>query len=155
MKINDAVVGALLAVLGVAILVHVQGYPTIPGQKYGPALFPGLIAAGMVICGVLLIRRGTRAGGPWLALAAWTRSPHRATNFLCVAGALVFYIAAADTLGFIVVGIVLLLVLFWKLGVRLRVAIPVAVIATLLVHLLFYKMMRVPLPWGVLSSVSW
>ncbi len=46
MKLNDAVWGALLALLGAAILlVHVQGFPRIPGQNVGPGLFPGIARA--------------------------------------------------------------------------------------------------------------
>ena len=54
MKINDAVFGALFLLLGVMVLVHVQGFPKIPGQPVGPALFPGLVAAGLAVCGILL-----------------------------------------------------------------------------------------------------
>ena len=39
------------------MLVAVQGYPKIPGQPVGPALFPGLIAAGLCIAGVMLVAR--------------------------------------------------------------------------------------------------
>jgi putative tricarboxylic transport membrane protein len=155
MKISDAIVGGLIILLGIAILVHVQGYPTIPGQKYGPALFPGFAAAGLVACGALLVRRGMRAGSPALVLAAWTRSPHHATNFLLVIGALVFYIVAAEPLGFVPTGVVILVALFWKLGVRWGLAVPAALVATLVVHSLFYKMMRVPLPWGLLQPLAW
>ena len=38
MKLNDAVFGAVLLLLGVVVLVHVQSFPPIPGQKYGPAI---------------------------------------------------------------------------------------------------------------------
>jgi len=31
----------------------------------------------------------------------------------------------------------------------------VAVIATVLVHFAFYKLLRVPLPWGVLTPWAW
>jgi len=155
MRISDAIIGALLTVLGIAILVHVQGYPTIPGQKYGPALFPGLAGAGLLACGALLIRRGIRSGAPALVLAAWMRSPRHAANFLAVVGALVFYIAAADSLGFLLTGFLILATLFWKLGVPWKVAAPVALVATLAVHFLFYKLMRVPLPWGVLQPFAW
>jgi putative tricarboxylic transport membrane protein len=34
-------------------------------------------------------------------------------------------------------------------------AITIAVIATLLVHLAFYKLLRVPLPWGLLKGYAW
>jgi putative tricarboxylic transport membrane protein len=36
------------------------------------------------------------------------------------------------------------------LGARLRLAIPLAIVAPLLVHLLFSKLLRVPLPPGLL-----
>ena len=52
MKVNDAVIGACLIALAIAILVHIQAYPLIPGQKYGPALFPGVIAVGLIGQGV-------------------------------------------------------------------------------------------------------
>ena len=47
MKISDAVFGAVFVLLGVVVVVHVQGFPRIPGQQVGPALFPGLVAAGL------------------------------------------------------------------------------------------------------------
>jgi len=55
MKVNDAVWGALFLLLSIAILLHVQSFPRIPGQNVGPALFPGVIAAGLAVCALLLI----------------------------------------------------------------------------------------------------
>ena len=37
------------------------------------------------------------------------------------------------------------------LGASWRTTILVAVVATVLIHLAFYKLLRVPLPWGVLE----
>ena len=76
MKLNDAVFGLVLLVLGGAVLVVVQAFPKIPGQQVGPALFPGLIAAGLCIGGLILLWRGwqTRAAVPWLELEDWVRS---------------------------------------------------------------------------------
>ena len=155
MRINDAVVGVALIALAIAILVHIQAYPLIPGQKYGPALFPGLIAVGFIATGSLLVVRGIRAGFPLVQLAPWLRAPGLVTNFLAVCAALVFYIAAADALGFILTGAILLVGLFLKFGVRLGRAAFVAIIATLVIHWLFYKLLRVPLPWGVLERFAW
>jgi putative tricarboxylic transport membrane protein len=155
MKVNDAVVGACLIALAIAILVHIQAYPLIPGQKYGPALFPGVIAVGLIACGLLLVRRGVRAGLPLLAIADWMRQPALVTNFLTVCAVLAFYIAVAGTLGFIPTAALCLLALFLKLRVRVLPAIVVAVVATLVIHTLFYKLLRVPLPWGVLEPVLW
>jgi putative tricarboxylic transport membrane protein len=154
-KVNDAVVGACLVALAIAILVHIQAYPLIPGQKYGPALFPGVIAVGLIGCGLLLLRRGVRAGRPLVALAGWMRDPSLVTNFLAVCAVLVFYIVAVAPLGFIPTAILCLVALFLKLRVRPLPAIVVAVAATLVIHTLFYKLLRVPLPWGVLEPVLW
>ncbi|MFM9887620.1 MAG: tripartite tricarboxylate transporter TctB family protein [Burkholderiales bacterium] len=158
LKINDAIIGALLALLGIAILVHIQDYPKIPGQKYGPAMFPGLIACGFIVCGALLAKRGVRdlaAGHSAIVLARWVHQWPQVTNFLAVIGALVFYILTADLLGFPITGSVLLISLFWKLGVRMMIGVPIAIIATALAQFLFYKMMRVPLPWGLLEGLAW
>jgi putative tricarboxylic transport membrane protein len=154
-KLNDAVVGALLLALAAAVGWHIRGFPQMPGQKFGPALFPGLIAVGLAVCGALLVIRGVRSGDAPLRLAPWTHSPAMIGNFALVCGALVFYALASEALGFIVTGVALLLALFLKLRVPATRAVVVAVAATLVIHTLFYKGLRVPLPWGVLESLTW
>ena len=73
MKFNDALFGALLLVLGLAVLVHVQSFPKIPGQNVGPALFPGLAAAGLVVCALMLIVSGlsARPQTAWFEALPW------------------------------------------------------------------------------------
>lgn len=155
MKISDTVVGAFLIALAIAILVHIQSYPLIPGQNYGPALFPGVIAVGLLGCGVLLVVSGVRARLPLLAFSDWMRNPVTVTNFLGVCAVLVFYLVAAGPLGFLPTAALCLLALFLKLKVRVVPAIVVALAATLVIHFLFYKLLRVPLPWGVLEPFAW
>jgi putative tricarboxylic transport membrane protein len=154
-KINDSVVGAFLIALALAILVHIQSYPLIPGQNYGPALFPGVIAVGLIGCGVLLVVRGLRARPPLFEILDWMRNPVTLTNFLAVCAVLVFYVIAADPLGFMPTAALCLLALFLKLKVRLLPAVIVAISSTLVIHFLFYKLLRVPLPWGVLERFAW
>jgi putative tricarboxylic transport membrane protein len=154
-KFNDAIVGAMLSALGIAILIHIQSYPLIPGQQYGPALFPGVIAVGLVATGAVLVVRGVRQRSPLIVLEAWIHSPTLAMNFLAICGALVFYIVAAEPLGFIPTMVICLVALFLKLGVRLLPAAVIAIVATLVIHLMFYKLLRVPLPWGVLERYAW
>lgn len=155
MRINDAAVGVALIALAVAILFHIQVYPLIPGQKYGPALFPGLIAVGFIATGLLLVLRGVKAGLPLVQIASWLRAAGPVTNFLAVCAALAFYIVAAQSLGFIPTGVILLGVLFAKFGVRPTRALLIAVVATLVIHTVFYKLLRVPLPWGLLEPLAW
>jgi putative tricarboxylic transport membrane protein len=156
-KLNDAVFGVLLMLLGAAVLVGVQGYPKIPGQPVGPALFPGLIAAGLCIGGVLLVARGwrQRAAQRWLAWDDWVRSPRHVMALAVLLASVIFYILAAERLGFLLTAPAILLALFLVLRVPPLRAVTVALVATLLVHFAFYKLLRVPLPWGVLQGVAW
>jgi putative tricarboxylic transport membrane protein len=154
MKISDAVMGGLLLVLAAAIGVYVSGFPGMSGQRYGAALFPGMIAAGLATCGALLLVRGLREKTPSFEFAPWTREVTLVANFALVCGSLLFYIFASETLGFMVTGTLLLFVLFLKLGVRLSVSFVVAPIAALVIHLLFYKLLKVPLPWGILKFMA-
>src|SRR5207253_4408405 len=158
---NDAVWGALFLLLGVVILIHVQSFPTIPGQNVGPALFPGVIAAGLAVCALLLIGQGVAARmkgserAPWLVPDRWIRSPRHVLAFALVVGVNVFYILLVDRLGFILTGTIYLALLFAVFGVRLRNNLPLALVITLVIHYAFYKLLRVPLPWGLLQNWAW
>jgi putative tricarboxylic transport membrane protein len=123
----------------------------MPGQKFGPAWFPGLIAAGFGVCGVFLIVAGVRQGGPWLALPEWVRRPRPLVGVGSVIAGLLLYILAANTLGFHITGILLLAFWIRVLGGSWRMAGVVAVLATVAIHLSFYKILRIPLPWGLLE----
>jgi len=160
MKLDDAVWGALLALLGGAILWHVRSFPHIPGQNVGPALFPGLVAAALVVCGVLLVAGALRArrrggGGAWIEAPAWLRARPQLIAFVVLVAASVFYLLAVDRLGFVVTAFVCLAALMSSLRVRLAVALVVALAMTLAIHWAFYKLLRVPLPWGVLQGIAW
>jgi putative tricarboxylic transport membrane protein len=123
----------------------------MPGQKFGPAWFPGLIAVGLGACGLLLILAGIRHGAPWLVLPDWALRRRPALGVAAVLGGLAFYILAADKLGFHLTGIAVLALWMRILGASWRVAAVAAVVATLIIHLAFYKLLRIPLPWGVLE----
>lgn len=161
MKVNDAIWGALLMVLCAVLLVHVQSFPKIPGQQYGPALFPGVIAVALAICAALLIVKGlaVRAHGRehahWVELEPWTRSRRTVLAFALTLGVNLFYIVAGDWLGFIPAAIVYLAALLAVFGVRARWIFPLALVSTLVIHTAFYKLLRVPLPWGLLQPVLW
>jgi putative tricarboxylic transport membrane protein len=133
------------------ILWHIQGFPAMPGQKFGPAWFPGLIAAGLALCGALLMRAGMRQRAPLLSLPDWIRRPQPRRAVAAVLAGLVFYILLADRLGFHVVAIAVLSLWLRALGASWRVTAAVAVIATVVIHLAFYKALRIPLPWGLLE----
>ena len=161
MKLNDALWGALLILLGGALLVHVQGFPRIPGQQVGPGLFPGILAVGLAICGALLIvrgvrlRRANRAGAAWFSLPAWARAPRQRLGFVVLVVVNVLYLVVVDRLGFVLTGTLYLAALMWVLRARAALIFPMALVLTLLIHYAFYKLLRVPLPWGVLQPIAW
>lgn len=157
MKLNDVLSGALVGAFGIAVLAGARGFPDIPGQKIGPGVFPGLIAAGLFICAVLLVRRGlgSLASEGWVRLPDWLGNRRAAPGFLLVPASLAFYVAMADELGFIPTAIGILLAMFLAFGVHWRRAFMVALPGSLIIHFLFYKLLKVPLPWGLLSPYAW
>ncbi|MEO5700249.1 MAG: tripartite tricarboxylate transporter TctB family protein [Casimicrobiaceae bacterium] len=161
MKLSDTVWGAVLLLLSVAILWHIQAFPPMPGQRFGPAVFPGIVASGLGICALLLIASGLRErrrqGGAhtWASLDPWTRSGPHVLALAVAIGVNVFYILLAGPLGFIPTGILYLSALFLVFGVSRARILPYAIIVTLLIHYAFYKLLKVPLPWGILERFAW
>lgn len=157
MKFNDAIVGALFILLAGWMIQQTFAFPAFPGQKYGPNLFPRIIAGGIVLCSLLLIVRGVRAraggGERWLALDDWTRVPKHLASFGLLVGAMVAYILVSEPLGFIITAIVLQLGLFLWFSVRPVTAVVLAIASTLVVQYFFVSLLRVPLPRGLLDSI--
>jgi putative tricarboxylic transport membrane protein len=126
----------------------------MPGQRFGPAWFPGVIAVGLCICGVFLVATGLRRRAPLLAVPDWVHRRRPLLGVGSVIAGLLFYILAADTLGFHITGVVLLACWVRVLGGSWRLAAVVAVVATVAIHLSFYKLLRIPLPWGLFEQYA-
>ncbi|MFL9877998.1 tripartite tricarboxylate transporter TctB family protein [Herbaspirillum rhizosphaerae] len=157
MKINDAVSGVLLAIFAGMIYAYSATFPSMGQQQIGPALFPQLLAGGLMICAILLVLKGLRQTrtDSWISLPEWAGDRHAVFGYALVLLSLVFYIYASEPLGFLPTAAILLLSLFLTFGARLVVALPVALVSALGIHYIFYKILKVPLPWGLLESVAW
>jgi putative tricarboxylic transport membrane protein len=156
-KLNDAIFGLLFVALGGLVLFAVRGYPNIPGQPVGPALFPGLIACALCVTGLILIFSGwrERAHEPWIVWDEWVRSPRHVFAFALLVGSVLFYIFVSEWLGFLPTAFLILAAMFLVLRVPPGRAVLIAVVMTLLIHFAFYKLLRVPLPWGLLTPYAW
>ena len=161
MRTNDAVSGLLLIALAGLMIALTANFPPFPGQKYGPALFPRLLGAGIILCGAILVVRGLverRAGERWLTLAPWTREPWRVVSFFLTLGLVLAYILASETIGFLPVAFVFLVTLFLWFRVTPLNAFALGLASVLIINYFFAHLMRVPLPRGFLNSIilpSW
>lgn len=157
MRFNDAVFGVVLIVFAFSVWAYSGTFPEMPGQAYGPALFPRVIAVALLICGLMLALKGLRhlRTSAWISLGEWARHPRQVADFALVPSSLILYILLSEPLGFIPVAFGLLLLLFWSNGLPVPRAVLLAALTTLMVHTAFYQFLRVPLPWGVLQRVAW
>jgi putative tricarboxylic transport membrane protein len=154
MRANDAICGLVVIAFAAAMIALTASFPALPGQDYGPALFPRVLGTGLIICGGLLVwnHARTRDGQrQWVVLAPWTREPWRLGSFVLMLAMLLLYIFVSETVGFIPMALVFLLALFLWFGVRLIPAVIIAVVATVAIHEFFSTLLRVPLPRGWLD----
>ena len=111
---------------------------------------PSLVGAGLLLCGLGLMVRSLRSGVYALMDEAPASSRRDLFSALLIVASVLAYIALADKLGFLLVAPLCLTAVFVVLDVKLAPALGWALAGTLLVHLAFYKLLRVPLPWGLL-----
>lgn len=107
-------------------------------------------------CGLGLIRLGCRQRGTaWLAPEDWLRQPRLVGRAALVIGGVGGYALVVDTAGFFLTALVFLGGLFAAFGVARRWIMPIAAGVTLALHVVFYSLLRVPLPWGWLEGIGW
>lgn len=58
-------------------------------------------------------------------------------------------------LGFHIAAALALLIAVWVFGGGWPIATAVALLAPIVLHFVFYSVLRVPLPWGPLTQVAW
>lgn len=159
MKFNDAVSGLFFILFALLLFYLTRDYPEMPGQSYGPDVFPRLIAVLMGVGGVLLIVKGLKewSSTPPVKLADWTRSARHVGNYLAVLAGLVFYILFSETLGFFITGALVLggLTIWLRGRAHWKSSLLIAVATIVVMHLFFGQFLRVPLPWGLLEDYAW
>ncbi len=159
MHLSDRITGGFLVLLGALAFWGGSRLPGVPGQDVGPAVFPMVIGSGLVLCGALIalgIGRSFEApepddtdATPGLAGRLGRFAPVAA---LVPPALLIFYVLAADRLGFLLTAAVMVLAAALALGASWRLAVGLALLAPPAVHLVFYRLLRVPLPEGLLAA---
>jgi len=147
-RLHPLLLGGFFTALGLGYYALTLSFPSMPGQRFGPELFPRIIAAGIAICGALIAWKGRAQTTPWLARNPGLRG-RGAVSFLILPAAVGLYLAAADVLGFLPVAAAIVAMLAWWFGEKPLRAALLGLGAALLVQWFFGSLMRVPLPRGV------
>jgi len=158
MRLPDRVTGLFLVGLGSLAAYGGSLLPPVPGQPVGPNVFPLVIGIGLAICGLMIafgIGHTFEEEEELVPLepgqvAAAPRGRLYGLRALLPPALLLFYVLAAERLGFILTAGVIVLVTATALGARLKLAVPLAILAPIGIHLIFYKLLRVPLPAGLI-----
>lgn len=162
MHLSDRVTGLFLVALGGVAAYGGSRLPPVPGQQIGPEVFPMVVGLSLALCGGL-IAAGVGRHYEEEAEADLTRvspkdevavepQPSRwhELKVLIPPVLLIFYVYVVEALGFLPTAAAVVLVASLSLGARLRLAVPLALLAPLAINLLFLKLLRVPLPSGLL-----
>ncbi len=147
MRFHETLVGVFFMLLAAAVFGYTFTFPPFPGQKYGPSLFPQVIAAGIFVCGLIVAARGWRSGARLLAVDEALRG-RGMLSFVAMPLAVIFYLLAAERLGFLPTAAIIVAGLSIWLGVRTRNALVLGVLSAILFQWFFGTLMRVPLPRG-------
>lgn len=157
MKLNDAILGILILLGGLAIILGARSFPATHGQAYGPDLFPTIIGAGFMLAGLVLVAGGWRArhATGWVDTSGHTTG--RMLDALMVLLSILGFILFTDFLGFLLAGglIVWLLMTRFRRGSWLS-SLATALVTVVFVDWAFRAMLLVPLPQGdLLPRLPW
>jgi putative tricarboxylic transport membrane protein len=160
MRLSDRTTGLFLVGLGALAAYGGSRLPPVHGQQIGPNVFPLVIGSGLAICGLMIAfgigHKFEEEAEADLATIGGAKDAAAERGFfynlrvLVPPALLLFYVLAVDRIGFIPTAATIAFTAAVMLGARLRLAAPVAVLAPVGVHLVFSKLLRVPLPDGYL-----
>jgi putative tricarboxylic transport membrane protein len=150
----EAAIAAGLVAIGAFVAVQTYGLPEAPGYaKVGPRLFPGLIAAGLFVCGVLLLREALTGG--FRKLPEVTRPPIDWPAFGWVSAGVLAHMLVIGWAGFIVASTVLFACCARAFGSR-RVLhdVLIGVALAVVVFLVFTRGLGLALPSGLPAATG-
>ncbi len=155
MKLSDFTLALLLLALAAAMSITALSFPPMPGQAFGPKLFPNIVAAGLALCAVALIMRARKSGDFSIRMVRpeWWNEAGRQGNLLILLGSIVAYTLLVERAGFVLTTFALLALLMKRLGASWRATLFASVAGTTLTYLMFAQWLRVPLPRGILAGL--
>jgi len=149
MRVSNTAIGLALIIFASAVLIHVQGFPSLDNGYPGPSLFPEVLAVLFIFCGIGLIIQGVRQREKILKFDLGNITPAGWLNIAFVLGTILCYILFVEFLGFLIFSFVILMILMKWLKVKILPSLVMSFIVTLSIYILFAKVLLVPLPWGL------
>jgi len=159
MKLGDRAIGLLTALGGLALINASLGFGTPSGQPVGAGFFPVLIGGVLVAAGLGLAALEQRRVGRGEGVPAWIAPPDFFATRQALAGvillvaAIVFFILAVTSLGFVPTAALIVVAVATMLGMRLPWAVLTGLAIAVGFQLLFVKLLRVALPPGLLAGL--
>lgn len=164
MQLSDRTSGLFLVGLGAVAAYAGSKLPPVPGQQVGPNVFPLVVGIGLCLSGILIalgigrhfeeeaeadLAAHSDHGHETVQSMPWWKS---AARVLLPPGLLIFYALAADRLGFLLTAAIMVAVTARALGANWLLAAAAAVGGPIFISLAFGKLLRVPLPPGLLPA---
>ena len=158
----NLVAAILLLVFEIWAYVQTLGFKVVKNAAVQPASFPQIMCIGMIIFTVVLLIQSIlklqrmNTDDPMMAPAA---SINVLKNKGVQAGAFVIvlciaYAALFDVLGYVLVSIIVAAIIMWLIGKRnIKQIALVSILVPLLMWFVFYKLLTVNIPMGVLQPL--
>ncbi|MGE4335812.1 MAG: tripartite tricarboxylate transporter TctB family protein [Pigmentiphaga sp.] len=154
MNRTDLVTGIVLFVIGAAMAVEASSFPALGGMSYGAGFFPTIIAGGLMVSAILIIVESATIRRV-VSKEAEAGNGAGFTSVFAVSSIIVFFALSLNVLGFHIAGAIAVLAAMRVFGGGWPATITMVIVAPPIIHFVFYSILRVPLPWGVLLPIAW
>ncbi|WP_160135353.1 tripartite tricarboxylate transporter TctB family protein [Halococcus salsus] len=149
---TDEVASILLCLMAIGVFFVSRGFPESPTSAPDPAFFPRVIAGGIALLAVIQFGSAL-SSDETRVVTVTTRKVRRVVIPLLF---LVGYVVLLPVLGFIIATIAFLLLVMYYSGARdVRLTIPIALVAGVILQNLFVGFLHVPLPTGMIPIREW
>ena len=148
---KDYIGGGIFTALGIFIWALTFQFPVLDDGHPGPSLFPRVLGTLFIFFGSTVILNGWRAGRAETPALPEEEVQLNYFNPFLVIILIAAFIAFARKLGFIITGATILIILMMKLRVSPLRSSIISVALICFIYLVFSKVLRVPLPHGLLG----
>ena len=149
---KDYIGGGIFMALGVFLWVMTFQFPVLDDAHPGPSLFPRVLGTLFIFFGAMVVYSGWRSTQKKEEPQPEEEQiPLNYFNPILVIILIAIFIALANKLGFIITGVAILITLMVKLRVSLLKSSLVSIALVCFVYMIFSKLLRVPLPMGLLG----